>query len=100
MAKTRTELIRELVEKTDVDFGTDENAYSYVSSDDLIKYVPMEYPVNGDDCRFVLSTDTIEGQSCFIVSYERPEDNYVCMTITGETLFDVLYNTILETYAD
>lgn len=100
MAKTRTELIRELVENTDVDFGTDESSYVSVSSDDLIKYVPMEYPVNGDDCRFVLSTDTIEGQSCFIVSYERLEDNYVCMTITGETLFDVLYNTILETCAD
>ena len=97
---TKTELIKQLVEKTDVDFGNDESSYVSVSSDDLIKYVPMEYPVNGDDCKFVLSTDVIDGVPQFIVSYDRVEDSYTCLTITGDTLFDVLYNTILETCAD
>ena len=38
---TRTELIKQLVEKTDVDFGNDESSYVSVSSDDLIKYVQL-----------------------------------------------------------
>lgn len=65
-----------------------------VTSDDLILYVPQEYPIDGDDCRFVLSTDS-EGH--FVVSYDRPQDMYTCMTITGTSLCDVLYNTIVET---
>ena len=65
-----------------------------VTSDDLIVYVPGEIPVNGDDVRFVLSFDNEFG---YVVSYDRPEDMYTCMTVTGDSLVDVLYNTILKT---
>ncbi len=65
-----------------------------VTSDDLIVYVPGEIPVDGDDARFVLSFDN---EFSYVVSYDCPEDMHTCMTVTGDSLVDVLYNTILKT---
>ena len=72
---------------------------SEINTDDIIGYVPMEYPVDGDDCIFNLSMAVIDHEPLYVVSYERKTDGYVCLTFTGKTLFDVIYNTLLETSA-
>ena len=78
-----------LKEKCGIEFST-----PTVTSDDLIVYVPGEIPVDGDDAKFVLGFDN---DFNYVVSYDRPEDMYTCMTVTGDSLVDVLYNTILQT---
>ena len=73
-------------------------AENAVTSDDLIKYVPREMPIDGDDCVFDLTMEDYENNPQYVVTYTRPIDNWICMTFTAPILSEVLYETIKYAY--
>lgn len=97
---TKDVMQRNLYEKCGITIERAFDDSSEINTDDIIRYVPMEYPVDGDDCVFNLSMAVIESEPLYVVSYERKSDGYVCQTITGHTLFEVIYNTIIETSSE
>ena len=94
---TLDEMQKILYEKCGIEIDRAVGDDSPINTDDIIGYVPMEYPVEGDDCVFNLSMQVIDSEPLYVVSYERKQDGYVCQTFTGTTLFEAIFNTLLET---
>lgn len=64
------------------------------TADDLLEYVPAQMPVDGDDCQFNMTMMTIDGRPQVVVTYDRIEDNYTCLSFFGDTMADVFYEVI------
>ena len=73
-------------------FDDDEN--SDITAEQLYKYIPPIAKIDGSDCKAVLTTDLIDDEELFILSYERIEDMWVCKTFSGDKLTDVLFDAI------
>ena len=73
-------------------FDGDEN--SAITAEQLYKYLPPIAKIDGSDCKAVLTTDWIDDEELFILSYDRIEDMWVCKTFSGDKLTDVLYDAI------
>ena len=73
-------------------FDGDEN--SAITAEQLYKYIPPIAKIDGSECKAVLTTDWIDDEELFILSYERIEDMWVCKTFSGDKLTDVLYDAI------
>ena len=73
-------------------FDDDEN--SDITAEQLYKYIPPIAKIDGSDCKAVLTTDYIDDEELFILSYERIEDMWVCKTFSGDKLTDVLFAAI------
>ena len=73
-------------------FDGDEN--SAITAEQLYKYIPPIAKIDGSDCKTVLTTDWIDDEELFILSYERIEDMWVCKTFSADKLTDVLYDAI------
>ena len=73
-------------------FDDDEN--SDITAEQLYKYIPPIAKIDGSDCKAVLTTDWIDDEELFILSYERLEDMWVCKTFSGDKLTDVLFAAI------
>ena len=73
-------------------FDGDEN--SAITAEQLYKYLPPIAKIDGSDCKAVLTTDWIDDEELFILSYVRIKDTWVCKTFSGDKLTDVLYDAI------
>ena len=67
----------------------------HVDSDDIIRAIPPQIPVDGDDCQFNLTMMSIDGKPTYVVTYDRISDGWTCCSFTGESLIEVLYNTLV-----
>ena len=74
-------------------FDGDEN--SAITAEQLYKYLPPIAEIDGSDCKAVLTTDWIDDEELFILSYERIKGTWVCKTFNGDKLTDVLYDAIV-----
>ena len=73
-------------------FDDDENCD--ITAEQLYKYIPPIAKIAGSECKAVLTTDWIDDEELFILSYERIEDMWVCKTFGGDKLTDVLFDAI------
>ena len=72
----------------------DGDVNSPITAEQLYKYLPPIAEIDGSDCKAVLTTDWIDDEELFILSYERVDDMWVCKTFIGDKLTDVLYEAI------
>ena len=73
-------------------FDDDENCD--ITAEQLYKYIPPIAKIDGSDGKAVLTTDWIDDEELFMLSYERIEDMWVCKTFSGDKLTDVLFDAI------